>query len=325
VKKLSIRQAMLQALLEEMKQDETVFLWGEGMRSKVAFDYPELLKAQSSRVYSMPISEASIVGAALGAALVGLRPVVDLSFDDLVPRAMDEILNDVAKVRYVTGGESRPRVIIKFDLPPVRCAQTGQRLESLFLHIPGLVVAVPSTPSDAKGLMKASLRAGGPVILVEDRWITTHEEVPEGDYEVPFGKAALRKEGNDVTILTYGYMVSQALDAAKSLSAEGIIAEVVDLRSLAPLDLDLVFSSVKRTGRVVIVEGGWRTCGVGAELSALIVESCMEELESPPARLAMKMTHIPTTSALRMKVFPSNDDIRTSVMKLMRSRVVVHG
>jgi pyruvate dehydrogenase E1 component beta subunit len=260
VKKLSIRQAMLQALLEEMKQDETVFLWGEGMRSKVAFDYPELLKAQSSRVYSMPISEASIVGAALGAALVGLRPVVDLSFDDLVPRAMDEILNDVAKVRYVTGGESRPRLIIKFDLPPVRCAQTGQRLESLFLHIPGLVVAVPSTPSDAKGLMKASLRAGGPVILVEDRWITTHEEVPDGDYEVPFGKAALRKEGNDVTILTYGYMVSQALDAAKSLSAEGIVAEVVDLRSLAPLDLDLVFSSVKRTGRVVIVEGGWGTC-----------------------------------------------------------------
>jgi len=316
---LGIRQAMLQAVLEEMERGDQVYLWGEGIGSKVAFDYPALIRRFPGRIQTMPISEACIVGAGLGAALVGLRPVVDLSFDDLVPRAMDEILNDVAKVRFVTGGASKSPLVVKIDLPPVRCAQTGQRLESMFMHIPGLLVAVPSTPHDAKGLMKSSLRGGDPVIMVEDRWIEEKELVSEDDYEVPFGEAAIRRRGDDVTILTYGFMVKQALEVARQLSGGGLEIEVIDLRTLSPLDAPSIFKSVRKTGRVVIVEGGWRSCGVGAELSSMIVEECMDSLQKAPVRVAAKMTHIPTSSALRMNVFPSNEEISEAVKTVAAS------
>ena len=307
---------MLQAVLEEMERGDQVYLWGEGIGSKVAFDYPTLIRRFPTRIQTMPISEACIVGAGLGAALVGLRPVVDLSFDDLVPRAMDEILNDVAKVRFVTGGSSTSPIVVKIDLPPVRCAQTGQRLESMFMHIPGLLVAIPSTPYDAKGLMKSSLRGDDPVIMVEDRWIEEKEAVPEDDYQIPFGKAIIRRDGEDATILTYGFMVKQALEIAAGLSRDGVEVEVVDLRTLSPLDVTSIFASVKKTGRVVIVEGGWRSCGVGSELSSIIVEECMGSLKKAPIRVAGKMTHIPTSSALRMSVFPSNAEIKSAVKKV---------
>lgn len=315
-----MREAIWQAVLEEMHGDKSIFVWGEGERSKLAFDYPKLLRSFHQRILSMPIAEASIVAAGLGAAIIGLKPIIDLSFDDLSPRVMDEILNHVAKARFVTGGQNKPAMIIKMDLPPVRCAQTGQRLESLFARIPGLVICVPSTPYDAKGLMKASIRSGDVVIMIEDRWITTRQPVPLNDYEVEFGKAAIRREGEDVTIVTYGYMALQAMEAAEMLGSTGVNAEVVDLRTLAPLDLPNVFKSVEKTGKVIILEGGWKSLGIGAELSALITEHAMHNLDSPPLRLAAKMTHIPTSSALRMKVFPETESIVKCAENLVANR-----
>jgi pyruvate/2-oxoglutarate/acetoin dehydrogenase E1 component len=312
---LSIREALWQAVTEEMSKDDKICVWGEGVSSKIAFDYPDLLKSFHNRIQNMPISEACIVSAGLGAALIGLKPIVDLSFDDLAPRAMDEILNQAAKVRYVTAGESKPSLIIKIDLPPVRCAQTGQRLESLFAHIPGIAIAIPSTPSDAKALMKAGLRTNDVIIFIEDRWITTKEFV-HTDADLKFGTAAVRRRGKDLTLVTYGYMVKQALEVADSLSKRGIELEVLDLRTLAPIDWPSIFASVKETGRIVTLEGGWRSCGIGAEICSTLSENLMEHLHSPPLRLAMKMTHIPTSSALRMKVYPSNEEIIDSIEKI---------
>jgi pyruvate dehydrogenase E1 component beta subunit len=300
-----------------MERDDKILVWGEGVTSKIAFDHPELLQKYPERIFAMPISEGCIVGAGLGASLVGAKPVIDLSFDDLAPRVMDEMLNHAAKVRYVTAGESRCSMIVKMDLPPVRCAQTGQRLESLFMHIPGIVIAVPSTPQDAKGLMTTSLRADDLVLMVEDRWITTKQEVPEEDYEIPFGRAAIKTEGSDITVLTYGYMVLQAMELVEYFGKKGIGLEVVDLRTLAPIDMSSIEKSIKKTGRVIVLEGGWKTCGVGAEICSLIAENLMNHLVAPPVRLAAKNTHIPTSAALRMKVFPTTEEIISSVETAM--------
>ncbi|MDA4111213.1 MAG: hypothetical protein OK439_01640 [Thaumarchaeota archaeon] len=316
---LSIREALWNAVSEELRENDKICIWGEGVTSKIAFDYPELLRSFPHNIQNMPISEACIVSAGLGASLIGLKPILDLSFDDLVPRAMDEILNQAAKARYVTGGESKPSMIIKIDLPPVRCAQTGQRLESLLMRIPGVAVALPSTPSDAMGLMKASLRTNDVVIMIEDRWITTKEHVSPN--EIKFGTAAIRRKGSDVTLISYGYMILQAQEIANDLAKRGIDVEVLDLRTLAPLDVNTIFDSVKKTGRVITLEGGWRSCGVGAEICTMICENMMDQLDSPPIRLAAEMTHIPTSSALRMKVFPSKEQIIQSIEETVVSKV----
>ena len=292
------------------------------MSSKLGFDYPALVRTFPERVVSMPISEAAIVAAGLGASLVGVRPVVDLSFDDIVPRAMDEILNQVAKARYVTAGQSQPSMTIKIDLPPVRCAQTGQRLESLFACIPGLVVAVPSDPYDAKGLMKACFRSGDVVLMIEDRWITTKQVIPSRDYSVEFGCAKVRKSGTDVTLVTYGFMVLQAMEAAAILEKEGVSLEVLDLRTIAPLDLTTILSSVRKTGRIVTVEGGWKRGGLGAEVSAFVAERMMDKLVSPPRRIAAETTHIPTSLALRMSVFPHVEEIVRVSRECVKGRAV---
>ena len=317
-KVFSIREALWRAVSEEMLEDPRIYVWGEGVTSKIYFDYPDLLKSFPDRVQDMPISEAAIVSAGLGASLVGMKPIVDLSFDDLAPRAMDEILNQAAKVRYVTGGNSNPSMIIKFDLPPVRCAQTGQRLEALFWRIPGIVLVIPSTPSDAYGLMISALKTEDIVLVIEDRWITAKESVSR-QREIKFGSAALRRTGKDVTIVSYGYQVLQAMDAADLASKKGIEAEVLDLRSLSPLDWSSIFDSVKKTGRLITLEGGWQSSGIGAEICASISEHSLSDLHSPPVRLAAKMTHIPTSSALRMKPFPSTQNLIEAIEKIMIS------
>lgn len=303
--------------MEELPKNDKICIWGEGVSSKIAFDYPDLLKNFPNSVQNMPISEACMVSAGLGASLVGLKPIVDLSFDDLLPRAMDEILNQASKARYVTSGVSRPSMIIKMDLPPVRCAQTGQRLESLLMHAPGIAIGVPSTPSDAMGLMKSSLRTEDVIVMVEDRWITMREQVsPE---EIDFGKAVKRRVGRDLTLVTYGYMVYQALEAAEHLSPKGIDVEVLDLRTLAPMDHVAILESVRKTRRLATLEGGYRICGIGAEVCSLVCEKMMDHLASPPIRMASDMTPIPVSTALRMKVFPSTDDIEKSIEKIMIS------
>lgn len=316
-RKLSIREALWEAVMEEIPKNEKICIWGEGVTSKIAFDYPDLLKNFPTHIQNMPISEACMVSAGLGASLVGLKPIVDLSFDDLLPRALDEILNQATKARYVTSGVSKPSMIIKMDLPPVRCAQTGQRLESMLMHAPGIAIAVPSTPSDAMGLMKSSLRTEDVVVVVEDRWIAMRESVSPD--EIDFGKAIIRRKGNDLTLVTYGYMVYQALEAAEKLAPRGIDLEVLDLRTLVPMDTGAILESVRKTRRLATLEGGYRVCGIGAEVCSLVCEKMMDQLDLPPVRLASDMIPIPVSPALRMKVFPSTDDISKSIEKMIVS------
>jgi pyruvate dehydrogenase E1 component alpha subunit len=322
-KKIRYVQALNEALREEMLRDERVFLMGEdiaiygGAYQVTRGLYDEF---GAERVRDTPISEAAIAGAAAGAAMTGTRPVAEIMYIDFSTIATDQIVNIAAKNRYMFGGKSIVPVVYRTQGGAGRgiAEHHSQSLEAWYQHIPGIFVVMPSTPFDAKGLLKTCIRDDNPVMFIEQKLLYgTEGEVPEGEYTVPLGVADVKREGADVTIVAYSRMVLLALEAAEDLAKEGISVEVVDPRTLKPLDAETIIGSVKKTGRAVVVHEGYRTCGVGAEIAAQIMEEAFDYLDAPVLRVAGEDVPIPMSPVLEEAAIPSKKKIVEAVRKLV--------
>ncbi len=324
MRSLTYRDSLREALREEMRRDPSVFLLGEdigrcwGGAFKVTAGLAE--EFGDERVRDTPISESAIIGTGVGAAITGMRPVAEIMFGDLTALAMDQIANQAAKIRYMFGGQAACPLVIRtpFGAGVNIAAHHSQSLEAWFMHVPGLNVAVPSTPYDAKGLLKTAIRGSNPVFFCEHKLLYPIEgEVPEEEYTVPFGKADVKKEGSDATIVATLYMVHMALKAAKVLEKEGINAEVVDPRTLTPLDKQAIMKSVKKTGRIVIVSEDCKTGGVSAEIAASVAEEALDYLDAPIKRLAEPDTPIPFSPPLEQYVIPNEKMIIKAVKEVI--------
>jgi pyruvate dehydrogenase E1 component beta subunit len=310
------REALNLALREELERDERVFVMGEEVGYfGDAFKVTDGLLAEfgDKRVRDTPISELSIVGAGIGAALGGLRPVVELMTINFALLAMDQIINSAAKMHYMFGGKAIVPIVIRAPQGAGHQlgAQHSQNLEAYFLHAPGLRVVMPATPADAKGLLKTAIRQMDPVIFLEHESLySVKGEVPDDpDFAVPFGKARVLREGKDVTIISYSKCVYDALKAAEALEDSGIDAEVIDLRTLNPLDMASVVTSVRKTGRAIVVYEGWRTGGAGAEVAEQIHEAAFDDLDAPVVRVASLDTPMPYNRRLELAALPSAEHI----------------
>lgn len=320
---LTMREAISQALWEEMERDERVFILGEEVGvwggtyavTKGFYDHfgPE-------RVRDTPIAESVIVGAANGAAMAGLRPVAELMTINFAFLAMDQIVNHSAKLRSMFGGQFKLPVVIRAVGGGGRQlgATHSQTPDVIFAHFPGLKVVSPGTPHDAKGLLKAAIRSDDPVLYIEHATLyQTRGEVPDGEVLEPIGVSKVQRPGRDVTIVTYSKMLQLSLQAAEQLAAEGIEAEIVDLRSLRPLDMGPVLDSFRRTNRAVIVEEGWRSFGVGAEVAARLYEEAFDYVDAPIRRVAQKEVPLPYNHQLEQAALPQVDDIVRAVREVV--------
>jgi len=314
--KISYREALNIALREGLDRDERVFIMGEEVGYfGGAFKVTDGLLAVygEKRVRDTPISELSIVGAGVGAAMGGLKPVVELMTINFGLLAMDQIVNHAAKIHYMFGGKAKVPLVIRAPQGGGHQlgAQHSQSLEAYFLHCPGLRVAIPATPADAKGLLKTAIRGDDPVMFLEHESLYGIKgEVPDDkDFVVPFGKAAVLREGKDLTIVAYSKCVYDALAAAEALEEGGIDAEVIDLRTLGPLDLETVVTSTRKTGKVIIAYEGWRTGGAGAEIASQIYEAAFDHLDAPVERVATLDTPMPYNARLERAALPSAADI----------------
>ena len=273
-----------------------------------------------NRVRSTPISESAIIGSALGAAMTGVRTVAEIMYVDFTTCAMDQIVNQVAKMRYMSGGKMKIPLVIRTQGGGGRgnAAQHSQSFEALFLHIPGLKIVMPSTPYDARGLLKTAIRDDNPVMFIEHKLLyATKGSIPDGDYVVPFGQADLKRRGKDVTVIAVSYMVTKALKAAELLAKEKIEVEVIDLRTLVPLDLETIFQSIRKTNRAVIVHEGCRRGGIGAEISSQIQEKAFDFLDAPVERVGALNVPIPYSEPLESAVIPDEEDIIKAVKKAL--------
>lgn len=318
-----MREAISQALWEEMDRDERVFILGEevgvwGGTYAVTKGFYDHFGAE--RVRDTPISEAAIVGAAIGAALTGLRPVAELMTINFAFSAMEHIVNESAKLHYMFGGQ--------FILPMVVRTVSGggrqlgathsQTPDAVFAHFPGLKVVSPGTPEDAKGLLKACIRSDDPVLYIEHATLyQARGEVSEGDYTIPIGVSKIQRSGKDVTLITYSKMLELSIKAAEKLAVDGIEVEIVDLRTLRPLDMGPVVESFKKTNRAVIVEEGWRSYGVGAEVATRLYEEAFDYVDSPIKRVAQKEVPLPYNRALEQFALPQVEDIVQAVKEVM--------
>ena len=324
MRKISYVQAINETLHQIMEEDTRVFLIGQGVTSPwyVGTTTVGLIdRFGPERIIDTPVSENGVTGVAIGAALAGMRPVLVHPRMDFMYYAMDQIANHAANWHYMFGGQLSVPITIWaiINRGGEQAAQHSQALQAMFTHIPGLKVVMPSTPYDAKGLLIASIKDDNPVVYIDDRWLYTHMgEVPEELYAVPIGEGVVRKEGKDVTVVATSYMACQANEAAKILEEEAIDVEVIDLCSLKPLDEKLLIGSVKKTGRVVIVDGGWKTCGVGAGVSALIVEKIFGYLKAPIVRVCLPDAPAPASSALEKVYYPNAQDIVSAVKKVLK-------
>ncbi|MGQ9732772.1 MAG: alpha-ketoacid dehydrogenase subunit beta [Candidatus Zipacnadales bacterium] len=315
--------AIRQALEEEMRRDERVILLGEdiaeyGGAFKLTAGIAQTFGKE--RVRNTPIAENGFIGVAIGAALTGLRPVVEIMFMDFITLAMDQLVNHASKFRYQYGEQAAVPLVVRCPAGAGRCygPTHSQSLERYFFSTPGLLVVCPSTPYDAKGLLKAAIRCDDPVIFVESKVLYgTRGEVPEQEYLVPLGKAVMRRAGRDVTLVAYSRMVGEALRAAQALEERGYSAAVIDLRTLAPLDMELVASSVTDTGRAVVVEEGWLTGGIGAEVVARITEGCFDCLQAPVRRVAAADVPVPCAPALEGAATPNGEDIARAALEVI--------
>jgi len=320
---ITYREALNDALREEMQRDPSVFVLGEdvGLYGG-AFKVTEGLYAEfgEKRVIDMPIAEGLIIGAAIGAAMTGLRPVAELMTVNFALLAMDQIVNHAAKIRYMFGGRATVPLVIRMPGGGGNQlgAQHSQSLEAYFLHCPGLRVVMPATPEDAKGLLKEAIREDNPVIFLEHEHLyNIRGEVPPGDYTTPIGKAAVRRQGTDLTIIAYSNMTLIAAEAAEQLALEGIQSDVIDLRTLSPLDSTTVLASVRKTGRAIIVEEDWKTGGVGAEVSARIHEHVFAALDAPVSRVAGKDTPMPYAKNLEQAAIPRVEDVIQAAVSIL--------
>lgn len=315
VRQLTFAQAVREALAEEMRADPTVFIIGEdvaeaGTPFKVLSGLVE--EFGRDRVVDSPISEAGITGLAVGAAMTGMRPIVDIMFGDFITLAMDQIVNQAAKVHYMSGGKLRVPMVVRATLGATRrsAAQHSQSLHAWLSHIPGLKVALPSTPYDAKGLWKTAIRDDNPVIVFEDKM--TYQlagPVPEGEYTIPFGVADVKRAGTDVTIVATSSMVHVALQAAERLAASDISAEVVDPRTTVPLDAPTLVASAKKTSRVIVVDEGYQRFGITAELAATIADGAFHYLDAPVKRLGALDVPVPFSPVLEDQTVPTSDAV----------------
>lgn len=319
--KKNMRDALREALHEEMARDDSIIVLGEDV---IAHGGPYAVtrgidEKFPGRIRQTPISEAGIVGTALGAALCGMRPVAEVMYVDFATCAMDEVVNQMAKVRYMFGGQTDVPVVLRLPSGSARllAAQHSQCLEAWFLHVPGLQVVVPTTPYDAKGLMKTALRGKDPVLFMEYKRLYVNEgEVPDEDYTVPFGVADVKREGRDVTIVATGPMVPKALEAAELLAPEGIEVEVVDTRTLVPFDKDTVFASVEKTNKVIVTDEEVKRGGSSAEIASLIAEECFDALDAPVKRLAAAEVPMPFSPELEKLVIPKTENLVAAAREL---------
>jgi pyruvate dehydrogenase E1 component beta subunit len=326
---LRMREALRDAMAEEMRRDESVFVMGEDVAVfEGAFKVTEGLLKEfgEKRVRDTPISENTIVGAGVGAAMGGLRPIVELMTVNFSLLALDQIVNHAAAIPYMFNGAAKVPMVIR--MPGGGGHQLGpthsHSFEALYLQVPGLLVACPSTPADGKGLLKSAIRDDNPVIFIEHESLYgVRGDVPEGDDEpVPFGKAAVRREGTDVTIVGILKMAQVAEEAAEILEAEhGVSAEVIDPRTLRPLDLDTILESVAKTNRFVIVEEGWPHGGVGANLSALITEQAFDHLDAPPQRVTGADVHMPYSKRLEQAAIPHSEHVVSAALASLEGAV----
>lgn len=324
MRKISYAQAVNEALHQTLENDKHVFLIGQGVTSPwyVGSTTVGLLdRFGPERIIDTPVSESGVTGVAVGAALAGMRPILMHPRMDFMYYAMDQIANQAANWHYMFGGQlSVPLTVWAIiNRGGEQGAQHSQALQAMFTHIPGLKVVMPSTPHDAKGLLIASIEDDNPVIYIDDRWLyDSMGEVPEELYSEPMGKGVIRREGKDVTVVATSYMVIEASQAAESLENEGIDVEVIDLRSLKPLDERLLFDSVRKTGRLVVADGGWKTCGVAAEISALVAEKTFSYLKAPILRVSLPDIPAPASSPLEKAFYPDSNDIILSVKRVLQ-------
>ena len=320
---LMFREALNQALFEEMRRDPLVFTMGEGIAERGgSFKVTEdLLKTFGpERVMDTPISEASFTGCGVGAALVGTRPVVEILFVDFTALIMDQIINQAAKYEFMSGGQGKVPMVLRTQGGAGNglAGQHSQSLEALFYHIPGLKVVMPATPYDAKGLLKASIRDDSPTIFIEHKLLyMTKGEVPDDDYIVPLGQADIKRSGDDITLVTYSYMILKCLEAADALAKEGISVEVVDLRTLTPLDKETILESVEKTGRAIVVHEAVKRGGIGGDIAAMIMEEAYDDLDGPVMRICGKNTTIPYNLELEKVCVPSVEDIIEGVLEMV--------
>jgi len=324
-KEISMQEAIREALREEMRRDPTVFLMGEDIgKHGGAFGVTRTLFDEfgPERVRNTPISENTIVGAATGAALVGLRPVVEIMFIDFSGLAMDQIANQAAKLRLMTGGQCKVPWVLRMPqgggAGKSTAAQHSQSLEVWYAHIPGLKVVLPATPYDAKGLLKAAIRDDNPVIFLEHKLLYSFKGlVPDEDYIVPLSQCDIKRKGSDVTVVASGYMVWHAMLAARQLEKEGISVEVVDVRTVSPLDEATIGDSVRKTGRAVLVAEACRSYGPTGEWAMVAMEAAFDYLQAPIVRVTGRNTPIPFANSLENGVWPGTEDVVNAIQKVM--------
>ncbi len=324
MRELTYRDALREALREEMLRDKSVFLLGEdiGRYWEGAFKVTKGLAKEfgDERVRDTPISESGIVGVAIGAAITGMKPVAEIMFGDLSALAMDQICNQAAKICYMFGGQTNVPLVVRtpFGAGVNIASHHSQSLEAWFMHTPGLLVAVPSTPYDAKGLLKTAVRSNNPVMFFEHKLLYPIKgEVPEEDYTTPFGVADVKMEGEDVTILATLYMIHKALAAAQELRKQRISVEIIDPRTLVPLDKRAIVESVKKTGRILIVTEDCKTAGTSAEIAAVVAEEALDYLDAPIKRVAEPDTPIPFSPPLEQFIIPDEKTIIKAVKEIL--------
>jgi pyruvate/2-oxoglutarate/acetoin dehydrogenase E1 component len=324
-REITIREAIREALREEMRRDKNVFVLGENVAGAGGiFKVTEGLLDEfgPQRMIDTPIAEEGFVGMAVGAALTGMRPVVEVMFCDFITLAMDPIINQAAHVRYMTGGQATVPLVIRTTLGAGRsaAAQHSQSTHAWFCHIPGMKVILPSTPYDAKGLLKSAIRDDNPVIFFEDKMNYDFKGgVPDEEYTLPIGKAEIRREGTDVAVIATARLVHEALKAADQLSQAGISLEVVDPRTLVPLDKETLVNSAMKTGRVVVADSGYTSYGVTAEIASVIVEGAFYYLHGPVMRVGALDVPVPFSKPLELATMPNAERIADAARRLMES------
>jgi len=324
MKEITYRDAVREALAEEMERDERVFLIGEDIGDPFGGSFKVttglMTRFGASRVRNTPLSEIAIAGAALGASMTGLMPVAEIMYIDFSACCMDQIVNQIAKVRYMSGGQIQAPLVIRTQQGTGRssAAQHAQSWEAIFSHIPGLKVALPATPRDAKGLLKAAIRDPDPVVFIEHKMLYNMTgPVPEEEYLIPLGQADIKRDGKDITLVATSRMVHLALEAAQQLAARGIESEVIDPRTTVPLDKAAIIRSVEKTKRLVIVHEAVERCGWAAELTAIVVDEAFDYLDAPIIRVAAKNTPVPFAPHLESFVVPGVEEIIVGANKIL--------
>ena len=323
MKKITVLEAIREAISEEMDRDANVFMIGEDIgpfgsalgQTKGLFE-----KFGEKRIIDTPISEAAIVGAAVGASMLGMRPIADIMFTDFSTIAMDQIINQAAKAKFMSGGKVSVPIVIRMQGGAGRgkAAQHSQSLEAIFSHIPGLKVVMPSTPYDTKGLLKTAIRDNDPVVFIDHGSLYGLKgDVPDEDFTLPFGRGDIKRAGSDVSVITYSYMVHTALAAAETLAKEGVDIEIVDLRTLRPMDTEIILESVKKTHRAVVLHEACITGGLGGEIVARIADSAFDYIDAPIKRVGVPDVPIPYAKSLEDTILPNEEKLIACIRNVL--------